>query len=213
MIQSLRRITYGRTTIPESWMFAGGDENKKIPIILSVFLIETGDMKILVDAGCNTMPGFELTDFVPPRMALQAAGVMPEEITHLLLTHSHHDHADAAGDFPNAKIYVQQEEYAGAKKYLRSEAQVMTFDADCSVTEGVRIVKIGGHTAGSCVVECNWQGERYVLCGDECYGLHNLQKRVPTATSVCPENSQSFIEIYTTGDYHCLLCHQKEECL
>ena len=64
MIQSLRRITYGRTTIPESWMFAGGDENKKIPIILSVFLIETGDMKILVDAGCNTMPGFELTDFV-----------------------------------------------------------------------------------------------------------------------------------------------------
>ena len=64
MVQSLRRITYGRTTIPESWIYAGGDENKKVPIILSVFLIETEDMKLLVDAGCNTMPGYVLEDFI-----------------------------------------------------------------------------------------------------------------------------------------------------
>ena len=209
MIQSLRRITYGRTTIPESWIFAGGEEQKAVPIILSVFLIETGDKKILVDAGCNTMPGYVLEDFTGPGAALQAAGVQPEEITHLLLTHSHHDHAEAAADFPNAKVYIQQEEYVPAKPFISQTAQVITFAETCQVADGVKMVKIGGHTAGSCVVECDYRGKQYVLCGDECYSLYNLVHGVPTATCVCPEKSRAFIETYALSGYTCLVCHDE----
>lgn len=209
MVKNLRRIPYGRTTIPESWVFAGGEEQKAVPIILSVFLVETEDMKILVDAGCNTMPGYVLEDFVGPAEALKRAGVQPEEITHLLLTHFHHDHAEAVSDFPNAKVYVQQEEYTPSKQFIPTTAQVITFRDVYQVADGVKMVKIGGHTPGSCVVECEYRGEQYVLCGDECYSLYNIRNRVPTATSVCPENSLAFIENYANPNYICLLCHQE----
>ena len=209
MIQKIQRVTYGRTTIPESWIFTGGAEDQKVPIILSVFYVETEDQKILVDAGCNTMPGFELEDFTGPAKALDAVGIRPEEITHLLLTHAHHDHAEATGDFPNAKVYIQQDEYALAKPFIPQTAQVVTFAETCRVAEGVNMVKIGGHTTGSSVVECRLDGKNYVLCGDECYGLYNIQNRIPTATSCVPENSLAFIEKYANSNYVCLLCHQE----
>jgi len=72
----------------------------------------------------------------------------------------------------------------------------------------VKIVRIGGHAIGSCVVECEMDGVVYVLCGDECYTRYNLIHKVPTAASCCPENSQAFLEKYTKAPYVCLLCHE-----
>lgn len=148
MITDLKRIIFGRTTIPENWIFAGGDQNKAIPIVLSAF--------------------------------------------------------------PNATVYVQKLEYGGTKKYIPQKTPVVVFDEHFPVTEGIRVVCSGGHCAGSCVVECSYRGKQYVLCGDECYGLYNIQNRVPTATSCNPGKSQAFIEKYVNSQYTCLLCHQKE---
>ncbi len=211
MVTSLKRVTFGRTTIPESWIFAGGAEEKAIPIILSVFLIETEHRKILVDAGCDTMPGFAVEDFVGPVSALQDLQINPEQITDVILTHSHHDHIEAVSAFPNATVYIQKQEYEQGKKYIPANTPVVTFLQEYTVEDGVRIVCIGGHTTGSCVVECRYNGKDYVLCGDECYSLYNIQNRAPTATSCSAECSRAFIERYTQKTYQCLLCHQKEE--
>ena len=65
MEKKLFRITYANSTLPESYVFDGGKEDKRIPIIFSIFLIEINGRKILVDAGCDTMPGFEMQNFKP----------------------------------------------------------------------------------------------------------------------------------------------------
>ena len=39
MVKEILQIKYGDTTIPESWIFKGGKEEVKVPIILSFFLI------------------------------------------------------------------------------------------------------------------------------------------------------------------------------
>lgn len=201
------RITYGRTTLPESAVFPGGDQNKKLPIILSVFLVKTGKRNILVDAGCEDLPGFTLTDFRPATLALKEQGIDPGEITDVIITHAHHDHAQCVRDFPNAQVWVQACEYARKPQHFENNLHITTFQDEAVVAEGVRAVKIGGHTTGSCVVECHRADEVTVLCGDECYSLYNIQNRIPTGSSVNPENSRAFIEKYTRPPFVCLLCH------
>ena len=74
--------------------------------------------------------------------------------------------------------------------------------------EDIRILWIGGHSPGSCVVEILKDGQILVLCGDECYHPYNLQMKEPTASSCCPERSRAFVETYTKPPYVCLLCHE-----
>lgn len=207
MIREVKRVIYGRTTLPESWVFAGGDRETKLPIILSVFLIVTERKRILVDAGCETMPGFELRDFRTPMEALRDLGVAPESITDLVLTHAHHDHIECAKYFSNAVVYIQEKEAAAGGKYLQECKKVQTFDQRLVIDDGVVAVCIGGHAKGSSVVECSLQDEVIVLAGDECYTSYNLNHRVPTASTRNPENSRQFIEKYTQPPYRCWLCH------
>ena len=75
MIQNMIRIQYAESTLPESWVFENGKPRKRIPIVFSVFLICTENKKILVDAGCETMPNFDMKNFVTPIMALKENGI------------------------------------------------------------------------------------------------------------------------------------------
>lgn len=201
------QITYGRTTLPESAVFPGGDKDRKIPIILSVFLVRTCGKNILVDAGCEDLPGFVLTDFRPATAALKEQEIDPKDITDVIVTHAHHDHAQCVKDYPQARIWVQQQEYDRCPQCFEKNLHITTFLEEATVAEGIRAVKIGGHTTGSCVVECRLGEAVIVLCGDECYCRYNLENRVPTASAKFPENSKRFIEKYSKPPYTCLLCH------
>ena len=70
----------GTTEITERMAFRGGDKAVKLPIALLFFLIELGERKILVDVGCDTMPGFPLFTFEPPVKVLEAFGITAEGI-------------------------------------------------------------------------------------------------------------------------------------
>lgn len=201
------RVDYGRSRLPESMIFSGGSEAREIPIVFSVFLVVTEARAILVDAGCDTMPGFEMEDFCGTVAALKKLGCTPDDITDVILTHAHHDHIQGIKDFPHAHVYIQEAEYARGKRHIPESCPVHTFPETCQVAEGVTVKRIGGHTEGSCVVEVRGENTVYVLCGDECYSRKNLTERIPTGSSFCPEKSAAFIHTYTQPGYTCLLCH------
>ena len=73
-------IDYGKSFLPESWIFQNGAENKLRPIIFRMYLLKTENRLILVDAGCETMPGFVMTDFIGTVKALENIGVKADEI-------------------------------------------------------------------------------------------------------------------------------------
>ncbi len=208
MIEDIIRITYAESTLPLSWIFHGGDKQKTVPIIFSFFLVIADDRKILVDTGCETMPDFDMHNHIAPTAALKARGYAPEDITDVIITHAHHDHIACVGCFPNAAVHIQRQEMERGKGYLAANRDVRPFDDVCALTEELVVRRIGGHTAGSCVVECHKDGTVYVLCGDECYSSYNLSQKVPTATSAHPENSTAFVEKYASDEYICLLCHE-----
>lgn len=78
-------VQYARSVLSESMIFENGAADRVRPILFCVYLIQTQDRKILVDAGCETMPGFDMKDFIGPVKALNKLGVCPEEITDLFL--------------------------------------------------------------------------------------------------------------------------------
>lgn len=210
MIKAIHRLHYGDTTLPESSILPGGDPTRAVPILFSVFLVQTEERNILVDAGCETMPGFAMQNFTTPMAVLRAHGLTAEDITDVIITHAHHDHIECVKYFRNATVHIQEEEQREGAAYLTENSGVCTFADAKTIEDGIRIVKMGGHSVGSCVVECDWKGKTYVLCGDECYSFRNLRQKLPTASSVCAENSRRFIEQYTQPPYICLLCHDIE---
>ncbi len=207
MIQEIIRIKYAESTLPESWIFNGGEETKRIPIIFSIFLICTEQKKILIDAGCETMPRFVMENFKTPMIALKEKGIDITDITDIVITHAHHDHIECVKYFKNAVVHIQEEEYSKGRKYLTENPFICTFSDEAVIDDCLKIVKVGGHSRGSCVVECTKDDKTYVLCGDECYSLYNITNRIPTARSYSPANSMAFIEKYAKSPYECLLCH------
>lgn len=47
--------------------------------------------------------------------AFKALGYKPEQVTKILLTHKHADHSGCVKDFPNARIYVNEDEIGAVK--------------------------------------------------------------------------------------------------
>jgi len=205
------RVKFADCWIPENWVLEEGDEKKMVQIILSVFLVKCGERNILVDAGCETMPGLKTANFEGTVLALEKLGITSQDITDVVITHAHHDHIECVKYFNRAVIYIQKDEYEKGEKHIPGNFPVQLFEEECWIADGVRCVKMGGHTKGSCVVEVRCEEKNYVLCGDECYTFYNLKNKIPTAKSFCKEKSTEFIEHYGSGEYFCLLCHDAKK--
>lgn len=200
-------VPYGKSVLPESMIFRGGEEHKVRPIIFQIHLICAGDRLILADAGCETMPGFEMRDFIGPMEALAQHHVAPEDITDVVITHTHHDHVECVNKFPRSTVYVQEEEYLQGKKYFTENEHLVLFSEEQQICSGVTVRKIGGHSVGSCVIEVADEDKKYVIAGDECYARECIQKQIPTGASYSPKNSEAFLKRYPEGEYQILLSH------
>ena len=206
-IQKLTAIKYGETYINEGMAFRGGDRTKKLPISLIIYLIETDTKKILIDAGCDTMPGFELSHFCSPTEVLSRIGILPEDITDLILTHAHHDHIDGLRHFPQARVHIQSDEYHKGAHYIPITARVHIFEEGSIVAKSIRILRIGGHTKGSCIAQVRVGDTQYIFGGDECYLPICLEQNIPTGASHNPIASKAFIARFCKPGYRVLLTH------
>lgn len=202
-------IKYGESFLRDSQVFCNGSRDKLLKIDFIVYLTEFDNRLILIDAGCETMPGFDMKDFIGSVKALENKGFLPESITDIIITHSHHDHIECVKYFKNAVVHIQKDEYDEGIKYIPDDMQVNIFDDRYSICDNIEIIKIGGHTKGSCIVELKSEEKLYVIIGDECYMRENLIKKIPTGTSYCPEKSSEFISRYSNGKYNILLSHDK----
>ena len=86
-------VQYGESFLSEDMIFLNGNKNRFHKIVFKVYLIKKSKKLILVDAGCITMPGFEMKNFIGVVKALENINIYPEEITDVVITHSHHDHS------------------------------------------------------------------------------------------------------------------------
>ena len=200
-------LKYAESVLSESMAFDGGSKDKQIPISFAVYLIRTKDKNILVDTGCNTMPGFEMKRYFSPIFVLRQMGFSSKDITDIIITHSHHDHIEAVKYFENAVIHISKSEYENAKKYIPNDFKVLIFEKEYDVTPQIKILECGGHAKGSSIVEIKTYDNIHILAGDECYTNENIKNKICTGSFFDKEKLMEFIEKYSNENYRVHTCH------
>jgi glyoxylase-like metal-dependent hydrolase (beta-lactamase superfamily II) len=192
-------------------LVAGADASRKMDIAMVVWLVRGNGRNILVDSGFYREQFFrqwKVRDFKKPSEAVAAAGVKPEDITDVIITHMHWDHADGADLFPQARIWVQRDEftyYTGeawhAKRThggiepddvlsfikMNIEGRVSFVEGDGQeIIPGLICYTGGKHTFASQFVGVQTAKGTVVLASDNVYLYENLDKHVPIAATLDP---------------------------
>src|SRR5688572_20064617 len=94
----------------------GAKPEETFDIAVVIWLIRGNGRNILFDTGYHRpTPGFSerwnTKDYVRPDEAVKLAGVQPDAITDIIVSHVHWDHMGAIDLFPNARIWIQKDEY------------------------------------------------------------------------------------------------------
>jgi len=178
------------------------NHNAPQPIDFYIWLLRRGDELILVDTGFDgpeaRARGFELRQEIGP--ALAPFGITPEDITKLIVTHLHFDHAGGLHLFPNATLYMQAAEmayatgpcmchdtlrapYTGAhicEAVMRLySGKLVFFEGDAEIADGVTVHAIGGHSRGLQAVRVRTETGWLVLASDAAHFYENFERRVP----------------------------------
>jgi len=190
---------------PVADLVQGAESGRKIDIAMMVWVVRGGGHNVVVDSGFYRPQFFKnwtVRDFVRPDEAVARAGVKAADVTDVILTHAHWDHADGADLFPNAQIWIQKDEYAyytGAAwqpggKHGGIDREDMQFllaanmagrlhlvDGDREILPGIRVWTGGRHTWASQFVSVASKSGTIVLASDNAYLYENLDKRLPIA--------------------------------
>ena len=182
------------------------DERNRIPMACNCLLIRTPGANILVETGCGDRFSdkdrdiFAVGEGIRVADQVRSAGVGPDEVTDVVLTHLHFDHAAGAlsasedglkATFANAVHWVQAREWQDARSglsimrssYIPSDlerlfdsVQVRFLDGDSEISPAVRTYITGGHTAAH---------QSVVVAGSE-RTLAYLGDLIPTRAHLSP---------------------------
>lgn len=179
------------------------DENNTIPQATNCVLVRGRDYVALIDTGY----GPKLSDAArrwmsaergaPLIRSLEALGVRPEEVTHVILSHLHADHAGGASEqgqdqqlrlvFAHAEHIVQRLEWDTATAGLPElsaaypqehvtplKERLRLVEGEQEILPGIRALPTPGHTAGhqSLVIESG--GRTAIYLGDLCPTWNHL---------------------------------------
>lgn len=190
-------------------LVAGADPARKMDIAMMVWLVKGDGRNVLVDAGFyrdQFMRRWHPVDFVKPSDALTRAGLKPDDITDVIITHMHWDHADGMDLFPKARIWIQKDEfqyYAGeawqgprthggidpddvleaVKLNMQGRLKLVNGDAQ-EIMPGITCYTGGRHTYASQFVGVSTAAGIVVLASDNMYLYENLEKHVPIAATL-----------------------------
>lgn len=200
-IHAVKYADRNARTRGDSFIF---DDNHDAAHAMDYFMwvLRRGKEVILVDTGYDMAEATarDRPIRMDPVESLRPLGLKPEDITKVIVTHLHYDHAGGLHLFPNATLYLQETEMAYATgpcmchdtlkmpftadhiceaiKRLYA-GKVVFFDGDGEVAEGVTVHRIGGHSRGLQAVRVRTQAGWMVLASDAAHYYENLWLRKP----------------------------------
>jgi glyoxylase-like metal-dependent hydrolase (beta-lactamase superfamily II) len=191
----------------------GAERARKLDIAMVFWLVRSADRAVLVDTGFyrdRLMRQWKPANYIKPSDAVAKLGLKPEDITDIILTHMHWDHADGMDLFPNARVWVQKDEYAyytgeawqtrahggiepddvlaAVKLNLAGRLRFVNGDAQ-QVLPGIVCYTGGKHTWQSQYVSVATEQGTVVLASDNVYLYENLDTHKPIAQTLDRESN------------------------
>lgn len=158
------------------------------------FVVVTSEDILLLDAGL----GFEKDGVLQLHTNLMDAGINPGEVTKVLMSHLHKDHAGGVSmkkegkqvpAFPGATYYIQQKEMdfafqKGAPSYITEELEclktcnnVVWLDGDGVIDSYIQYQLVGGHCPYHQVFRIVDGGETVFFGGDNAPALQQMKSK------------------------------------
>jgi len=203
---SIQAIRYASAEDEVAGLVMGAPKGEKINIAMVVWLIRGGGHNILFDSGYHRdtfLKYFPSTEYIRPDEAVKLAGVQPEEITDVVISHAHWDHMGGIDLFPKANVWIQKEEYryytgeawqpggnhggidpedVKVLVQLNTEGRLRLVDGDnVEILPGIRAYTGSRHTYASQYLRVEGN-PAFVLASDNCYLYRNLSTRAASAT-------------------------------
>ena len=193
-----------------SGLIAGAERDRKLDIPVMVWLLKGSNGRtVLIDSGFyrqKFLDQWKPQNFRTPAAAVEAAGVKPDAVTDIVISHAHWDHVDGADLFPNATVWIQREEYryyTGEAWHARNTHGGVDADDvlallkintqgrlrfvegdDQEIIPGVRCYTGGKHTRESQFCSVKLAGGTAVFTSDNVYLYENFDKHVPIAQTL-----------------------------
>jgi glyoxylase-like metal-dependent hydrolase (beta-lactamase superfamily II) len=204
---SIQAIRYASAVgVPMSELVIGGPKGQIVEIAMVVWLIRGGGHTILFDSGFHRetfLKYFPMKDYLRPDEAVKLAGVNPEAVSDVVISHAHWDHIGGIDLFPNATVWIQKEEYryyttdawqpggqnAGIDREdvnqllrLKTQGRIHLIDGDdVEIFPGIRVYTGSRHTYASQYLQVDGNPP-FVLASDNCYLYRNLSAHLASAT-------------------------------
>lgn len=185
-------LYYGKIKSSKSLVTPGLDVNLIIEAPYIGFLLQNGNENVLVDTGIheNNIVDGKAWGALPAeggrQMVLDALakeGLKASDITSVIYTHLHNDHAGAAEYFKDTRTYMQKDEYINLFNQIPPQkargdydpntpadilklTDICFIDGDLELANGLKFYKLGAHTMGSQAVVVPTEKGRYVILGD-----------------------------------------------
>lgn len=197
-------LSEGTFTIDKTKQFIPFDQNEdnlqertneSLLVEIQPFVVITSNDILLLDTGL----GFERGDKLQLHHNLAEAGINPSEITKVLLSHLHKDHAGGVGvqregvgrglSFPDAKYYVQRNELTfafekGSPSFITEELdclqksnQVELLDGNGFIEGGIEYRITGAHSPYHQVFWIKEDNETIFFGGDDAPQLQQMKHR------------------------------------
>ncbi len=201
---------------PVAELVAGADQSRKMDIAMIVWLVRGIGRNVLIDTGFYRPQFFrewKVRDFVKTSDAIGKLGLKPEDITDVIVTHMHWDHADGMDLFPKATVWIQKDEYtyytgdawqpsnghahggiepedvvAAVKLNLAGRLRMVNGDAQ-EILPGISCYTGGKHTWASQFVAVNTAAGTVVVASDNVYLYENLDTHKPIAATLDLESN------------------------
>ncbi|WP_224823251.1 N-acyl homoserine lactonase family protein [Cognatishimia sp. MH4019] len=200
-VHAIKYADRNARTRADSFVF---DDNHDAPHAMDYFIwvLRSGDDVILIDTGYDAAEGLSRDRPIrrDPAEALAPLGLKPEDITTLIVTHLHYDHAGGLHLFPNATLHLQAAEMAFAtgpcmchdtlrmpytaehicEAIKRLYTGRMVFhEGDGQVADGVTVHRIGGHSQGLQAVRVKTSEGYMCLASDAAHYYENAFANKP----------------------------------
>ena len=194
---------------PVAELVAGAEPGRKLDIAMMIWLVRGNGRNILVDSGFyheRFFKDWQVKDFTKPSETLKRVGLKPEDVTDVIISHMHWDHADGMDLFPNARIWIQKDEfeyYAGEAWQskdthggideedvltlvrLNTQGKVVLVNGDAQeIIPGVTCYTGGKHTYQSQYVGVQTAAGTVVVASDNMYLYENLERHAAIAATV-----------------------------
>jgi len=174
------------------------DGLNRIDLSLRCLLLDDGENRVLIDTGLGTKGSDKFKTMFhivqpenPLKNALNKIGFSPKDVTHVIFSHLHFDHAGGATElnqdgvpvpvFPNAEYFITESQWKQAiQPNSRDMASFMQADflplqeagllqlipENTTIINGISTYCVHGHTCGQQLIKLEDGDEALIFCSD-----------------------------------------------